>query len=103
MFESAGIFGMRYLGDSLVDASKNMKIVENIHNINIDITRISSLTVIFGSIYMASVSLQGVNKMLIAQNIENKKYLFPFFMMNGSIILLSSGLIFLGIRKIMEK
>lgn len=99
MFESAGIDGLNKLGNSIVKASKNMKIVENIHNINI--TNMGSLVVIFGSIYMASVSIRGINKMFIEDGLENKKYLLPFFMMNGSIILLSTSILFLGIRKVM--
>ena len=103
MFESLGIFGMNKLGNSIVKASENMKIVENNHNhnINIDITHIGSLTMIFGSIYMASVSIRGINKMFVEHSLENKKYLLPFFVMNGSIIVLNSGIIFLGLSKLM--
>ena len=99
MMESAGIIGLNKLGNSIVKASENMKIVENIHNINIH--NMNSLVVIFGSIYLASVSIQGINKMFVEHGLENKKYLLPFFMMNGSIILLSTSIIFVGIRKVM--
>lgn len=101
MMESVGIIGMNKLGNSIVKASENMKIVENIHNINIH--NINLLAVVFGSIYMASVSIRGINKMFIEDGLENKKYLLPFFLMNGSIILLSTSIIFVGIRKVMEK
>ena len=98
MFES---LGLNKLGNSIVKASENMKIVENNHNINIDITHIGSLTMIFGSIYMASVSIRGINKMFVEHSLENKKYLLPFFIMNGSIIVLNSGIIFLCLNKFM--
>lgn len=98
MFES---LGLNKLGNSIVKASENMKIVENNHNHNINITHIGSLTMIFGSIYMASVSIRGINKMFVEHSLENKKYLLPFFIMNGSIIVLNSGIIFLCLNKFM--
>jgi hypothetical protein len=101
MFESAGIIGLKKLGDSLVKASENMKLVENIHNI--EITEIFSLAMFFGSIYMTTVSIRGINKLFVEHSIENKKYLFPFFMMNGSIIVLNSGIIFLCLNKFMKE
>lgn len=86
--------GLTTIADKILESSNNLKTIENYtHDIQItknfqSIIMVSS--VLFGSIYLYSVSLQGINAMLIHEKKENHRFWLPFLGLNGSIMVGSS-------------
>ena len=94
--DNFAVEGLTIIGNKILESSNNLKNVENNHNHNIYFTKngrsiiiISSL--LFGSIYLTSVSMKGLNDMIIHGKKENYLW-FPFLWLNGSILLGSSVL-----------
>ena len=87
---SFALEGLTILGDKLVESSENIKTTDHSleHKLSIDISQsivLSSL--FFGSVYLFSVSAIGMNKMFLKDQERSKNV--PFFIMNGSIFVLS--------------
>ena len=93
-FNNFAVDGLTIIGNKIVESSNNLKTVENNHNLthNIYFTgHLNSIimvsSVLFGSIYLSSISLRGLNDLMIHEKKENHRYWVPFLCMNGSILL----------------
>jgi uncharacterized membrane protein (DUF485 family) len=81
--------GLTILANKILESSENLKSIDHTHNINISQAIILS-SALFGSIYMGSVSLIGFNKMFIRANEMKNKINYPFVILNGNILFVSS-------------
>ena len=97
-FENFGNNGLTNLGNKLVEASRNITHTHtHINNFSAFGNAILLSSALFGSIYMSSISVSGLNKMFLKYQMH-----YPLIIMNSLVILSSGFIIFLSYKCILS-
>ena len=82
--------GLTTLANKLVESNEKVKTIDHTldHTLNVNMSQAIVLSsLLFGSIYMFSVSVIGINKMFMKDGERKPNY--PFLIINGSIMIIS--------------
>jgi hypothetical protein len=88
MFNNFAKDGLKIFGDKLFEASENLKNIDKNQTIYIYQSIILS-SILFGSVYIFSTSLIGINKMFL----KNRNFTLNFIIINGLIITITSSIL----------
>ena len=104
-FDNFALEGLTTIANKVLESSNNLKNVENNHTHHITgnlqkVICFSSL--LYGSIYLYSVSLRGMNDMMIHHKKENG-LMFPFLLLNGSVLIGSTFTFMVCVGHLLKK